>query len=263
VSNLVFYYNNKLDNSVVGQVLTLKSGTGGGAPALDQNNDFLMSNLNKPDVYSPWKSSASPPDPLNIDFGATLAQNIIAIGYSGMSTGWPTQIDFYYSSGAYSGGSPPATLLGTLTPTAAGARILAVTSTSVRSLRIKLTGMPANSIIGKFVVLTNTLDLAMEGGPGSGVQVNYARSHIKTPSGVPVITTIGRTGRIYTLEFPTILTATRTSLLAVAEASAGGTLMMVDTDGVAQEVFLSEERFAWARVAPGVEQSQLLLETMP
>lgn len=57
MANALIYTRNAIANAGV----SLKNGTGGGAPALEQNADWPMSHLLIADRETYWRTSAAPP----------------------------------------------------------------------------------------------------------------------------------------------------------------------------------------------------------
>lgn len=67
-------------NAIAQAGVVLMNGTGGGAPALDEDADWPMSHLLSPDRETYWRTSPVPPEPIQVDFDLGSAQSIVASG---------------------------------------------------------------------------------------------------------------------------------------------------------------------------------------
>lgn len=86
-------------NALTKAGVLLKSGTGGGAPPLDQDPDWPESLVLCADREMYWKTSASPPAPLQLDLDLGSAKTIVAAGIMRARIG--TDIcTVYYNPGA-------------------------------------------------------------------------------------------------------------------------------------------------------------------
>ncbi len=76
MANVKLYMRNALTLPGV----TLKNGTGGGAPAIEEDPDWPLTHNFSADRETYWRTSAAPPNPVKIDFDLGSAQSIIAGG---------------------------------------------------------------------------------------------------------------------------------------------------------------------------------------
>lgn len=123
---------------------TLKNGTGGGAPARDEDAAHLMEAVQNADRNALWSTSATPTSPLNVDFtwGSSRTIEIIAALNIVAAPGALASIAVSSQTGAYTPGGSW-TSLGSVSTLASPADALILPSpstSSVRSLRFVFTG---------------------------------------------------------------------------------------------------------------------------
>lgn len=101
MANIKLYTRNALAAAGV----VLKNGTGGGAPALEQDADWPMSHLLSPDRETYWRMGPTPSDAVQVDFDLGSAQTIVALGVArlrlyGTLTEVGQSVSFYYGTGS-------------------------------------------------------------------------------------------------------------------------------------------------------------------
>lgn len=230
---------------------TLKNGTGGGAPALDETTPYTMSKVLTSDRYSLWKTGATPgasPVNLDIDLGANRTVTCATIhGYRpGTGTG-VTSLKIY--SQPSSAGYPPAgwTLQGTLnqgslalsqSPRDAG---VVFASVSQRYWRFEFTHGGGAWSAGK-LGLWNPTDLGAIHTPG-GLDAPF-RNRLETPlpSGAVVLADLGDPGRDIVHPWEQIESTLRNTLLGLHDKTGSFLLIDSETNPNFYEVYLRRGR---------------------
>lgn len=123
---------------------TLKNGTGGGAPAREDDSIHVMENAMTADRHLLWSTSATPTSPLNVDFTwgsnrtieVLAALNLIAAPGALSSIAVSSQTGAYTPGGSWTSIGSVSTLSSPLDPLI----LPSPASSSVRSLRFIFTG---------------------------------------------------------------------------------------------------------------------------
>lgn len=225
-------FSTKAANYILSTGVVLKNGTGGGAPALQEDAAYPMSNLLKVDRYSVWATGPTAPNPMlvHIDLGqdraltffavlgmrqaASLAGNTIssifgtrtaAQGYSGVSTDYTDRATV---------------ALPTMGVDGVDGGVVAASSTC-RYLQIKVSviNTTLGLTLGKFAVglLDQDLGANLVYSPGAENHLVTPQVRTETPAGFPVISYVGAPYRRFLLPFRAITTATRDQLNTVAK----------------------------------------------
>lgn len=254
MSDIKFFYSNKLTTG------TLRNGTGGGAPATEEDPSFPMANLLDDDTLSPWKSSATPADPLQVDISIT-SSTLRAIGITGFSGGSGISFGVYYST---SSTYPPGSWLSLVGATSLNkaTTLVEVNQSGVRQLRFEFNSLPGAIRIGKLFAGASTVNLGHEGGPGTSELVDKWRSVIETEAGGLLVSSLASDSARFRLELPFMNSTDRSNIKTVAALS--GPVMMLWSDGVAWEVFIEDDQIVLERIfsPPTLDRTQLKLRAL-
>jgi len=258
MANIKFFHTN-----VLSVASTLKNGTGGGAPALDEDADFPMSNLTIADRYLLWKTSAAPADPLQIDFSINSA-TIKAFGLANYDASWVgQQVDFYYSTSAY----PPGgwTLGASITPDSTRNNMLTeVNIASVRSIRVELNlHALASSKLAKFLAFTGVLDIGKQSAPGSSEEYIQQTTREETFGGLPILTRTGPDKRRFRLLWPTASATIKSGMDTLLRL--GTSFFLMTHESVPYEVCFANGRLVKPRIwdPPALYDLDVLLDELP
>lgn len=216
---------------------TVKNGSGGGAPARDEDADFPMDNVLQGDRHVVWRSSASPSYPIRLDVDLGGNRTIEALGFHGMFGAW-LGITAYYQTGAYSaGGTWTAMAVPSVAsmPRDTGAVFAAVAN--VRSLRFDISGSGQIGC-GKFFAGA-LVDLELVGSPGMENNTRLNRELVTLPSGATFAYSLGANGHEITIPVEQVSTAT--SSLIEQLAGQTGSFTFVDLQDVFYDVLLAND----------------------
>lgn len=242
---------------------TLRNGTGGGAPALDEVSPWLTANVQNGDRGLPWQGTATG----NVDMTLASASSLALFAVLG-ARGAPSSavgvasVEVFTQTGAYVPGGTW-TSRGTVT-LGSGVRdggFIVSPVASVGSVRYTVTATTAFTI-GRLWAGAVDVDLLVVSSPG------YQRTRVIPQlrsimgGGTPHLTTAGDVRWLYMLPYQDIGATLNTKLLAIG--SRGGSFVFVDRDGAFYEVVTADGTFAETLTfdAPDNFVSQLQLETL-
>lgn len=263
--------------------VVLKNGTGGGAPALDQDASglYLMANAIQDDRESFWLTSSSPASPINLDIGLGTQRSVSCVWVSGILytaaandlatvtvTGHATT--YSASEAGYSSRGTitiPAVTAQGMAPRDAGAIISALPTTYLR-FKFNFRGGPAQFAIGKIGVGL-AIDLGGYYSAGSTDDPVRYRTVSRTIGGHPEVIDYGLVGRAIDLKFDGISTlggptaGTQAALLSLAECRTS--FMYIDPADNFYECILRDARVGNSRVfaASGLHNMSVPLERLP
>lgn len=235
-----FLIVNKLLNA------TLKNGTGGGAPALEETSPYTMTMAQNAQRYAFWKTGASPSYPVDADFDLGSAQactGAFGLNIAGVdSSSFLTQIQVF-SASAY--GPGPWTTRGTMT---LGSTIrdggVAFSTVTARYWRFELSGVGQVSI-GR-LALGSLTDLSVIHSPGGQDSPRGARLIQSVPGGEMFVTDLSeRLGREIVLPYRGITDTLKASLETIATTS--GTVILYDARDMAYECVVPERSLSVTR----------------
>jgi hypothetical protein len=259
-----------MGNTLIGLTNRIEAGTllngTGGAPALEQASPYVMTNAGNSDRYSLWKTSAAPPATTQIDFDLGGNKTIAAVGLLGIRLAAGTtfgNIKVYTASSAagYPGGlTLQATLAVSVVAPAARDYGAVIASVSHRYVRFEFNTTTGPFSVGRCWAGAPT-DLGAVHGPG-GIYAPF-RNRLETPmpSGAVVLADLGDPGADFTLPWPTVQSALRTTLLTLQGAA--GSFLLVDTDGNFFEVFAKGGRVQTQRDFSTLFSANIELSRMP
>lgn len=257
---------------------TIKNGTGGGAPALDEETPYAMSRLLIPDRLAFWRSSASPGTAgvlnIDVDLGAATTIGFAGLlGYRAATTDALTDVivtaDSVYpivsttSRAAFSFAGAPATAAsGPYAPRDAGGVLSSPLSR--RYWRFEL------SVADQFQVGTLVLGVVTDVGavhsPNAVMSPYRFRSQQPLVGGGVWIDDLGDRGADYTLPF-NVADLTRTNLLASLADLPGSFVFLDHQDAVAEVVLANSARVdiqrAFALGANSIHQVNVTLTRLP
>lgn len=252
-----------LVNWITSAGAVLKNGTGGGAPALNEQAPYTMSKLLTWDRYLYWKSAtmASPTAyDVDIDLGASRAVDLLAINGYKTASGVGIAVDFYYQTGAYNAAGTW-TYLATL---AAGIRDVGVQITPVtaRSMRMRVIPNSGSTVcrVGNFFA-GQLVDLGGRHSPGGLYAPVRNRIELGTPGGVTFLSDTGDPGADLTLPWESASDAQRATLLALHDLT--GSFIMLDGDGACFEVYVVNGRIGAERQFIGRSDMSVELRRLP
>lgn len=189
---------------------TLKNGTGGGAPALSESDDYPMSNALFHDRYTPWltPSGAASPIQFDIDLGSSLSVKVIGLHGFRLHSGSMGTLTITYGT-TYA----PATSWGTITGatlTANRDAVVIAGPSNARYIRLSFAHTSAIFSVGKLLVaITPTLDAGGIYSPGSTETPFRYQTVIEGPSGQPAVNDVGDQGNLWEMRFTQITTAAK------------------------------------------------------
>lgn len=259
MANIKFYHSN-----LISTTSTLKNGTGGGAPALEEDADFPMSNLKVPDSQSLWKTSGTPADPLYVDFVFNLfaSQTIRAIGWTNADpANFPAlgQVQVFYSIG---NSYPPTwTLLADISSGLAKKLHIVEVNQAVRQLRYQFNGVPA-FYVGKLLACTGYIDMGKQSARGSFEEEIKNRVRARTIGGQLSLNKQGENRENFGLSWP-VANATMKGHLDTL-LNLDGTFFYATHEGRQFEVTFADDRVRKIRRhdPPPLHSIDVLLEEL-
>lgn len=245
---------------------TLKNGTGGGAPALDETSPYLMSNVTVADRYTIWKTANPPsgsPVTLDLDFGSNRVVTAIGLlGYRPVGALGATSVAI--SSAASAAGYPPAgwTAQATINGISGNPRDIGAVIASVnhRYWRFEFTNVGAFSL-GR-VWLGDTTDLGAIHSPGGLYAPFRNRLETPLPGGAVVLTDLGDPGADFTLPWESIELALRNTLITNLH-SLPGPVLLIDADANFFEVYARGGRVTTVRKYTSLFDANIELARLP
>jgi hypothetical protein len=227
---------------------TLKNGSGGGAPGLDEVTGYPMTNALQWDRYTLWKQSSGADMNLDIDLGsASTVQAFGIFGQRGVSsTTALTGVEVFTQTGSYTPGGTW-TSQGTITVGAKrdAGMILANSVASVRSVRFAFDVASAFTL-GR--VWAGALDYDMGGIYSPGARRTFVKPRIRNVAlgMVTVATVVGDDRYLFDLPYESIDSTMQGKLLAVAQAARS--IIYVDHDSNFYECLLAGDQFSQEHV---------------
>lgn len=247
------------------QGATLKNGSGGGAPALDEVSPWVMTMAQNRDRGMPWQASAAGFIDVDFDLGSNKSVGLLAVlGHRSAPSGaiGATACDVLTQTGAYTPGGVW-TSRGVITLGSGvrdgGYEIAPVTA---RSVRFSFTAAQAFTI-GRLFAGTVEQDFDCVSSPGYARKPITQRIENRMADGSPFFTIFGEERWEYSLPYEDIDETLFDKVLAVARQSR--TFVMLDRDDTAFEAFVPQASFQHAlkHDLPDVHDAQLLIETLP
>lgn len=213
---------------------TLKNGTGGGAPALDETSPYTMAKAQNSDRYSIWTSASSPASPLYVDFDLGSNKTVTAAAMLGLrELSFPAVSTLKIYSLPASGGYLPAgvwTLQATINVSSFTERRdfgAVFASASQRYWRFEFTTSGVQFSVGR-LWLGNPTDLGLIHTPG-GLDRPFAnRLETPQPNGAIVTNSLGDPGRDFVLPFASQESTLRDTLQALHLQT--GSIVYVDSE---------------------------------
>lgn len=222
-------------NFATASTTTLKNGTGGGAPALDETSPYTMARALHRDRLSFWQSSSAPASPLYVDLDLGSAKSVSGVGVHGFRAALPAAATTVtvYSATAY--GPGPWTSRGTFSLTS-GPRDIGTTfgAVSARYWRFEIQNT-SQFQIGKFLLGT-LIDLGAAHAPGADASPYRFRNEQPMIGGATLIEDLGDLGRSMSIPIPQATESRRTVLEALADST--GTFAYFDPKDTLYEVFV-------------------------
>ena len=234
MSNTRFVLNNFVDAG------TIKNGSGGGAPALDETSPFLMTRTQNGDRYSLWKtSSAGPSFYYDIDLGSAKSIDVAAwLGFSTIPANDILTVLVQYASSYYPGAWTNFATAGPIV----GQRdigLVVASPVSARYWRFKVTVGTATGItVGRMLLgSTVTYDLGGIHSPG-GVE-NHFQNRLEQvmEDGSMNLNALGFSGADFAFPFNKVPTATRSKMRTIAAEE--GSVVVVNADDEVYEVVIT------------------------
>lgn len=238
MSNVRFYHSNRLAVSSV----VLKNGTGGGAPALNEDTDFPMSNLKLADRNSYWRTSAIPGDPLQVDFQLAAGfQSVVALGITNLDL-----FDVYsqlqvLTASVYPAG--PWTARGTI-PMATVDNVTEIASVSAPYWRFEFSNGGVQFRCKLWLAATK-IDMGKQSAPPEEEEMEQARSDLETPRGLIISTWHGTPRLRYRLPWPVASATLKNQIKTIAQRQSS--LLYGSFENVWSEVIVDGARARWAR----------------
>lgn len=244
MSNTRFGKTNRIDATAC----TLKNGTGGGAPALDEVAGYPMTNLEVTDRYTLWKQSSGAS--MQLDYDLTGAASNIAITTAALLGHRPTTasgagitsvaVHGVPNASGYPPGAGWGAALGTISmagPARDGGIVFG--STSIRYLRFDITCADAFTL-GRAWAGVIDYDLGTMFGPGAEHALQLPVRENRALGDVPVTNWIGDKYDIITYPLPFLSDAVRAYLRTLRASKQ--TLLLVDYQDVFREVWMRDYR---------------------
>ena len=224
---------------------TLKNGTGGAAPALDETSPYTMAKVLTTDRYTLWKTAAVPAATLNldIDLGANRAVTAIGLlGYRPSVAGIVTSVEV--SSAAAAAGYVPAawTVQATITGIVLDPRDIGAVINSVSHRYWRFTFNNAGTAawtLGRLWLGSST-DLGAIHTPGGLYAPFRNRLETPLPGGAVVLTDLGDPGADFVHPWAQIESSLRSTLLGLNAKR--GSFLLIDSGGSFFEVYLRRGR---------------------
>lgn len=231
--------------------VTIKNGTGGGAPARIEDPSYVMENVLNPDRYSQWRVPAGAHNDvfLDLDLGTNRSIGYMGVhGYSGDGSGlsFPTQCRILYKTAAqgYDGSfstavGPGAVSLGAQ-PRDSGTPVAPVVlARYIRFWFESTLGRPFG--VGRPWLAPSPIDLGVAQAAGTGDARQRTGTTLRAPFGGRRRTTTGPQRREFALQFPSIPHALCTTLFTTVGAVETPVLYL-SPFGETFEVDLTEDR---------------------
>lgn len=258
-----------------GATAVVLNGSGGGAPALEENADFPMANLLVRDRYVSWMTGAAPPNDVYVDFDLTggppinKTVNALAIcGFRGTAL-FPNScfIQYALTAGGYPptwiGFSPGSISLSLATDSA----VILTTPTLCRYVRFWFPNTFGNPFsVGRLMVASTVEDLGFAYSLGAVDTETTQQIRNRAVDGTPVVTRFGKRRRRLSLPYNSIIYgSTGAKLRALARLERP--FVMVNPFGETMEVDLADgtvpfvHRFGTA--TQDIFDVQLELEQLP
>lgn len=247
---------------------SLLNGTGGGAPATVQATGFPMTNALTADRYTLWKSSTAPASPVYYDVDLGLNRSVRACGVHGLRTSSISVffVNVYYATAAT--GYPPSsggawTSFAAMNAASSPRDLGSVNGSNVLARFWRFEFVVSGSgffSVGK-LSLGLLSDLGIVYSPGTQAQIIRYRTEAATPAGQPVINDFGDAGRLWTLNFESITSATLSTLQSLASQT--GSFIYVDDLSAFYEVALQGGSFSWTRRFTDLYSAQVNLQRLP
>lgn len=224
---------------------TLKNGTGGGAPAREEESPYLMERLLGRDRYGFWRTSSTfGAGTVQVDLDLGAAKDITFVGVLGYRAATDAVVDVtIYSATAYGpgpwtaraapamSGAPRTSLTGPYAPRDVGEQIGTI---SARYWRFEF------GCTGQFQAGTLALgvvtDLGAAHGPGAISSPYRFRNEQSLVGGSVVIEDLGDMGRDMSIPLPQALEARRSVIEGLADAP--GSFLYLDPFNHVFEVFI-------------------------
>jgi len=186
MANALIYTRNALADAGV----SLKNGTGGGAPALEQNADWPMSHLLIADRETYWRTSAAPPNPVMVDIDLGSAQSIHTAlitkirTYGGLENP-STTIRHIAGAGAYDPNPGAWTAdSGGVGGNAHNISLFAGVPTTARYWRFEIASVREFSCNLWLIKTADVIDLGHDFSVGTTRSATRLRSEVTTPTGL-------------------------------------------------------------------------------
>lgn len=223
---------------------TLKNGTGGGAPALDEVSGYPMTNALQWDRYTLWKQSSGADMNFDIDLGGSYTVQAFAVlgQRSVPASSTVTGVEVFTQTGTYTPGGTW-TSRGTITVGALrdAGLILANSVASVRSVRFAF-DVTGTFTLGRLWVGELDHDLGGIYSPGSRRTLIKPRVRNVALGQVPVVTGIGDDRYLFEMSFEAADSTLRNKLLLTARANRS--VVYVDHDSTFYECLLAGDQYS-------------------
>jgi hypothetical protein len=256
------------NNRAIGS--TIKNGTGGGAPALDQTSPYTMAQALTSDLYTPWQTATTPaasPSYFDIDLGGNVSIEAAALlGYRPAVAGVSSVLSVEILSSTSANGYPPTaasvwTSRATFSTVSPAFRHIGTTwvSNSARYWRFAFTHLGTLWSVGKLFLGALT-DLGAIHSPGGIYSPFENRLETPQPGGAIVVNEVGDPGADITLPWRTVDSTMRSRMTTLA---ASAPFVLVDADGNFFEVFVANGRAMTTRQYTSVFDAEVTLKVMP
>lgn len=253
-------------NNLLAQA-TLKNGSGGSAPAIEELSPYSMSNAQNDDRYSLWRTTSAPPATLFVDYDLGSSVELNAVAILGLRTFGNGTIDFcdVYTAPAAGGYFPPVwtwrasiDVDGSEDPRDMGATFSSVTPRYVR-FGFSSAGSIEWSIGRLWAGLV--YDTGGIHSPGGSVTVIKNRIETPLPGGAVVLNTLGDNGAEWTMPWASVPSATRSLWLDAYNSS--GSIVLVDHNNKFYEVIFSGGQYSEAIGFSGLYDMNISLKRLP
>lgn len=230
-----------------GEQFPIKNGSGGGAPAKEEDARFPMANINIESRYRFWRTSTAPPNPTLVDYDLTASLSVSSFGLSNIrsyrGTAGITSLEVEYSTSAYLPGAWTQILPPQAIATTDNDVMFDVTPTNMRSVRFKIANAGQFSCKLWMVLNANKTDLQ------EGFDMEETSRRIRAPEYKTLLGAVGfndlgvgKAAVIKSWKFKeTCSLAQRNALLALQTK----TLMFRDRDGKHYEVTPGSPVIRW------------------
>lgn len=258
-------------NALAASGVVLKNGTGGGAPALDEDSDWPMANLLSPDRYTYWRTSPVPFE-THVDFDLGSAQSIVAAGMANLRQVDPTlavpsaPLLYYGTGGSY----PPSwTDVGLATDISTlNNKFETFGAISARFWRFELGFANACTCKLWLVKSADVIDLGHDWNIGSSESRRRLREVVTSPAGLSFAFEPGQARGSDILSGQFLLRRVQTTQrdsLRDRLSTLDTRFMVILGDGTAIETSLPEGNLPWSRrwSAPDLFDFELALQEHP